>query len=118
LSWNAINERLLYARFNSSYVRLSVLVCYAPTDEADDEDKAAFYESLQATLENIPKHDVHLVIGDFNARVGSNNKNLESIMGRHGMGNMMDNGHRLVEFVEDIIWLSGEPCLNTRGFTS
>ena len=74
---------------------------YAPTENANDEDKDQFYEALQSTVEGIPKHDVLLLMGDMNARVGSNNKDRERVMGHHGEGDITDNGERLVGFCEE-----------------
>ncbi|XP_064645936.1 craniofacial development protein 2-like [Lineus longissimus] len=95
LEWKPVSERLLYARLNSRYVKLSVLVNYAPTEVADDADKDDFYDGLQSTIDRIPNHDVLLLLGDFNARLGSDNAGRESNMGKHGMGTMNDNGSRL-----------------------
>ena len=95
LEWKSINEQLLYARFNSRLIKLSVVTCCAPTEEAEKEEADNFYDSLQSTLEDIPKHDVLVVLGDFNARIGSDNIDRERIMGKHGTSTMTDNGSRL-----------------------
>ena len=100
LKWEPINERLLYTRFNSKFAKLSVIVCYAPTEDAEDEIKDKFYESLQAIIAKIPKHDVLMIIGDFNAQVGNDNRGRERVMGKHGIGIKSNNGERLCEFSE------------------
>ena len=97
LEWKPINERPLYARFKSRFIKLSVVTCYAPTEEAEQEEKDNFYDSLQSTLEDVPKHDVLVVLGDFNAGVGSDNIDRERIMGKHGINTMTDNGSRLCD---------------------
>ena len=94
LKWTPINERLLYARFNSRFTKLSIIVCYAPTEAAEEELKD-FYNSLQATVETIPKHDMLLILGDFNAKVGEGNEDRRRIMGREGIGEINENGERL-----------------------
>ena len=75
-----MSERLLYARHNSRHAKLSIVVGYAPTENADEEAKDDVYDSLQSVTEGIPKHDVLLMLGDFNARVGSNNENRGSTL--------------------------------------
>ncbi|KAL0187117.1 hypothetical protein M9458_018787, partial [Cirrhinus mrigala] len=72
--------------------------CYAPTNDGDDEAKDVFYEQLQSELETAPRHDLIVIMGDLNAKVGSNNTHHDRAMGSHGCGVMNDNGERLVEF--------------------
>ena len=101
LQWKPINERLLYVRFNSKFAKLSVIVAYAPTDVAEEEEKEEFYTKLQASLVSIPKHDVLLLMGDFNARVGKLNVGKERFMGKEGIGEISANGEKLVDFCEE-----------------
>lgn len=92
-----VSERIMSVRFKSKRRNLSVVQCYAPTQDADDEVKLAFYDQLNKCLAEIPKGDLKLMMGDFNAKVGSENKNLEHVMGKHGVGVMNSNGELLVE---------------------
>ncbi|KAK2712354.1 hypothetical protein QYM36_011144 [Artemia franciscana] len=89
LKWTPINERILFARFATTHTKLSVIVCYAPTNEADDYVKDSFYETLQAVTKDIPKHDVLCVVGDLNAKVGADGL---------GLGQINENGALLVDF--------------------
>jgi len=50
LEWKPINERMIQARYDSSFAKLTTIICYAPTEEADDEDKDAFYETPKEQL--------------------------------------------------------------------
>ena len=98
LEWEPISDRLIRARFNSKHSKLTILQCYSPTDEAEDDDKDCWYEELQAAIRKVPAHDVLLVMGDMNAKVGNDNTNFERCMGKHGCGTMNDNGRRFAEF--------------------
>ncbi|XP_052261550.1 uncharacterized protein LOC127865671 [Dreissena polymorpha] len=100
LQWKPVNERLLYVRMNSKYVKLSVVVGYAQIDNAEEEDKNAFYDAIQSVLEDIPQHDVLMLLSDFNAKIGCDNKDRERTMGRHEVGVITDNGERLVNFCQ------------------
>ena len=60
--------------------------------------KDEFHNRLQDTILKCSKHDMILVIGDVNAHVGSDNTSREDIVGKHGVGNMNDNGERLCDF--------------------
>ena len=46
--WEPINERLITATFNSKFMKLTILQCYAPTNESSEADKEEFNEQLQA----------------------------------------------------------------------
>ena len=50
---------------------VTVMLVYAPTSNAEEADVERFYEDLQDLLELTPKKDVRLVIGDWNAKLGS-----------------------------------------------
>ena len=51
-------------------------------------------------INTVPKHDIKLIIGDFNAKVGLDNTGFEDVMGKHGVGVRNDNGSRLVDFCD------------------
>ncbi len=97
LEWKPINDRLIKARFNSKYAKTTIIQCYAPTNQATDDDKDNFYEILQREIDLVPSHDVLIVLGDMNAKVGSNNSGREQVMGKHGLGVINDNGERFCE---------------------
>ena len=86
------------ARLKGRQTNLSIIQCYAPTNDSNDRDKETFYEQLQGTFENVHRRDLLLVMGDLNAKVGSENLNCETVMGREGCGVQNDNGERLVEW--------------------
>lgn len=56
-------------------VKLAVIPSYAPTNEAEDETKDVWYEQLQATVSKELLHDMLLVFGDINTKIGSDNTN-------------------------------------------
>ena len=66
--------RLLQARFNSRYTKLTVIVCYALIEDATEKNKDSFYGQLQAATEEVRTHDMLMIIGDLNARVAENNR--------------------------------------------
>jgi hypothetical protein len=64
-----------------------------------DEVKDDLYEQLQ-TISKVPLHDMLLIMGDLNAKVGDHDDNIgrERVMSKHGCGTRNDNGERLVDF--------------------
>ncbi|KAK2706539.1 hypothetical protein QYM36_016540 [Artemia franciscana] len=96
--WTPINERIIVARFTGRQAKLTVVACYAPTNEADDTTKDNFYNTLQAVAKDIPSHDLVCFVGDFNAKVGSDKSYCPEVLGSQGLGEINENGILLVDF--------------------
>ena len=92
-----ISERILHATFHGN-LRLSITVVYAPTECGPSTAKDNFYASLAEHLEQLKRQDINLVVGDFNARIGTDSHHTHhEVVGRycyHGQTN--DNGEGLV----------------------
>ncbi|CAG2220119.1 Craniofacial development protein 2 [Mytilus edulis] len=95
IEWEPINERLIRARFSSSYAKTTIIQCYSTTNDTEEEINDAYYEALQAQISKTPLHDVLLIIGDQNAKVVKLNTKHERAMGKEGHGVMNENGERL-----------------------
>ena len=77
-------ERLIIARFYGTAANISIIQGYAPTNEAEPEEKEEFYDTLQSIIDKVPKKDLVIIMGDFNAKIGRDNTGREQVMGRHG----------------------------------
>ena len=86
IDWTPVNERITKARFYSKHTKLTMIHLYAPTEVADDDVKEEFYTKLQELVGDLHQHDMLVITGDMNAKVGSNNNCYESIMRNHGIG--------------------------------
>ena len=71
LGWNLKNDRMISVRFQGKPFNITVIQVYAPTSNAEEVEVGWFYEDLQDLLELTPKKDVLFIIGDGNAKVGS-----------------------------------------------
>ena len=75
-----------------------------------EESKDAFYDQLPAELERTPRHEMKIVMGDLNAKVGSDNTNHDRAMGKEGCGSKNNNGERLLEFSTYDLVIGGTLC--------
>ena len=76
---------------------------YAPTNPPNSTSESAgpsdaFYDQLQLTLSSVRASDLLVIMGDFNARVGSDCSSWNSVMGPHGLRECNENGERLLDF--------------------
>ena len=94
--WNAIlgcnlkNERTISVHFQGKPLTITVIQVYAPTSNAEEADVEQFYEDLQDLLEQTPKKDVLFIIGDWNAKVGS--QETPGVTGKFGIGVQNEEG--------------------------
>ena len=75
---------------------ITVIQVYAPTSNAEEAER--FYEDLQDLLELTPKKDVLFIIGDCNAKVGS--QETPGVTGKFGLGIWNEAGQR-IEFCQE-----------------
>ena len=76
-----------------------VIQAYAPTINAEEAEFEWFYEDLQNLLELTPKKDVLFIIGDWNAKVGS--QETPGVTEEFGLGARNEAGQRLIEFCQE-----------------
>ena len=76
-----------------------VIQVYALTSNAEEAEVEQFYEDLQDLLQLTPKKDVIFIIGDWNAKVGS--QETPGVIGKFGLGIQNEAGQRLIEFCHE-----------------
>lgn len=57
-------------RLRGRFRNVSIISAYAPTEEASDDEKITFYDRLDRECSKIPRYDVLILLGDFNAKIG------------------------------------------------
>ena len=103
--WNAVlgcnlkNERMISVRFQGKPFNITVIQVYAPTSNAEEAEVEWFYEDLQDLLEVTPPKNVLFIIGDWNAKVGS--QETPGVTGKFGLGIRNEAGQRLIEFYQE-----------------
>ena len=90
---------MISVRFQGKPFNISVIQAYAPTSNAEEAEVEQFYEDLQDLLELIPPKDVLFIIGDWNAKVGS--QETPGVTGKFGLGMRKEAGQRLIQFCQE-----------------
>ena len=96
---NLKNDRMISVHFQGKPFNIMVIQAYAPTSNAEEPEVQRFYEDLQDVLELTPKNDVLFIIGDWNAKVGS--QETPGVTGKFGLGVRNEAGQRLIEFCQE-----------------
>ena len=78
---------------------ITVIQINAPTSNTEEAEVERFYEDLQDLSELTPKKDVFFIIGDWNAKVGS--QETPGITGKFGLGVQNEARQRLIEFCQE-----------------
>lgn len=97
IEWSPISDRIMTARFRCKVRNITFVQVYSPTNTSQDDIKEAFYQQLSQALDKVTKGDILIVMGDLNAKVGNSNVNWETVMGKHGLGTMNENGELFAE---------------------
>ena len=98
LGRNLKNDRMISLRFQGKPFNITVIQVYALTSNAEEAEVERFYEDLQDLLELTPKKDVLFIIGNWNAKVGS--QETPGVTGKFGLGVENETGQRLIEFCQ------------------
>ena len=90
---------MVSVHFQGKPFNITVIQVYAPTRNAEEAEVKRFYEDLQDLLELTAKKDVLFIIGDLNAKVGS--QETPGITGKSGLGIRNEAGQRLIDFCQE-----------------
>ena len=90
---------MISVRFQGKPFNITVIQAYAPTSNAEEAEVGWFYEDLQDLLELTLKEDGFFIIGDWNAKVGS--QETPGVTGKFGLGVQNEAGQGLIEFCQE-----------------
>ena len=85
--------------FQGKPFNITVIQVYAPASNAEEAEVERFYEDQQDLLELTSKKDVLFIIGDWNAKVGS--QETPGVTGKFGLGIRNEAGQRLIDFCKE-----------------
>ena len=90
---------MISVHFQGKPFNITVIQVYAPTSNAEETEAEQFYEKLQDLLELTPQKDVLFIIGDWNAKVGS--QEAPGVTAKFCLGVQNEAGQRLIEFCQE-----------------
>lgn len=97
MDFKPVNERIVTVRVRGKFGNISICSVHAPIEDEEGEEKDIFYAQLQRVIDDMPTHDVKMIMGDFNAKVGTE-EYYASIIGKHSLHQISnDNGKRIID---------------------
>ena len=93
------NDRIISVHFQGKPFNIIVIQPYALTSNTEEAEVEQFYEDLQDLLELTPKRDVLFILGNWNAKVGS--QEMPGVTGKPGLGVQKEAGQRQIEFCQE-----------------
>ena len=99
LWFNLKNNRMISVHYQGKPFNITVIQVYDPTSNTEEAEVEWFYEDLQDLLELTPKKDVLFIIGDWNAKVGS--QETPGVTGKFVLGVQTEARQRLIEFWQE-----------------
>ena len=90
---------MISVNFQDNPFNSTVIQAYALISNAEEAKVERFCEDLQELLELLPQKDVLFIIGDWNAKVGS--QETPAVTGKFGLGIQNEAGQRLIEFCQE-----------------
>ena len=98
-SYEATSSRIVNATFKIGSVSQTFIQGYAPDSSYPDKEVEEFYNSLQQKISSLPKSEELILMGDFNAKVGSDQHEAwPEVVGRYGLGNDNNRDLQLLQF--------------------
>ena len=96
---NLKNDRMISVHFQGKPFTITVIQAYTPTSNTEEAEVQWFCEDLQDLLELTPKKDVLFIIGDWYAKLGS--QEIPWVTGKFGLGIQNEAGQKLIEFCQE-----------------
>jgi len=94
-----VNDRVILARLDAKPRPMNIIQVYLPTTAAEEEEVKDVYTKIQKEIDEIPKRERLVIMGDFNAKIGSNKDHVAC--GKFGLGETNERGEMLLDWMEN-----------------
>ena len=85
IEFSPISSRIAKIRLNAKWFKLTILCLHAHTEVTEDHDKDEWYDRVQSIIDQIPRHDVVVIMGDMNAKIGRETDAFHRAIGPHSL---------------------------------
>ena len=96
MGYMAISDRVLLLKLAGKPININIIQVYAPTVNYPEEDLDEFYEMVEQAMRQCKPHEIILIMGDLNAKIGEGREG--EVVGPFGLGVRNEKGERLVEW--------------------
>ena len=99
LEYDLTSERMITIKLGTKNEAINIIQVYAPDSGHSDDESDLFLQALQQKVEQCPRKEQLVLMGDLNAKVGDNHHDtLPNVVGHYGLGSSNDRGWRLLQF--------------------
>ena len=114
IEYKCVSSRLMWVRMKVSQEKMFVVGVYGPGMERAENERDAFWDSLNECLSGARENERVIVLGDMNAKVGDQER--AGVVGRHGVAGVNENGERLIEVCSERRMSVGNTWFEKRPF--
>lgn len=98
IDFKAVNDRICTLRLKGKFFNLHLISVHAPTEHKDDEEKNTFYDKLEGVVDGIQGHDIKIILGDLNVKIGKETIHRPTIGPNSIHEESNGNGTRVIDF--------------------
>jgi len=97
IDFKPINECICIIRYKTKFYKVALVNVHGPTEDKDELEKEDFCHKLDNVIDKIPNHDMKIILGDFNMKIGKEEKYIPTI-GKHSIDDRSnDNGMQVID---------------------
>lgn len=93
------SDRTALLKIRAKPNNINIIQVYAPTADSPNDDVEKFYDEIKELLKVTKKHEVNIIMGDYNAKIGKGR--FDQLVGPHGLGERNERGDRLLQFCQE-----------------
>jgi hypothetical protein len=90
MQYEAVDGRISWIRIENKQANITMINAYAPTENSKEEEKTKFYDKLEKVCEKVKRNDILMIVGDFNAKIGKEERN-EGVAGKETIHDTTNN---------------------------